>query len=269
MKRLLIDGDSIIYKAGFATEYKIYTLAKDGEYHDTRYVKELKSYLEDGWELISTDHLLEPPENANFLARRIVADMQMAAKTDNITMYLTAPGSTWRSELYPEYKANRTQPKPSHYHSIYEYLSVVFDAEDEPGLEADDLVCIKATQLTDHDIDFVIAHIDKDLDQIPGEHLNYNDYQTYHIDPFYADYYFYTQLLCGDRSDNIPGLRKIGPKTAEKILADCDTGLDMWNRVVAVYAEREPDVGIDEIIRRARLLKLLESRDYEWNPPKP
>jgi len=48
---------------------------------------------------------------------------------------------------------------------------------------------------------------------------------------------FYTQMLTGDRTDNIIGLKGIGPKKAEKILVDCKTEEEMYATVVKSYLE--------------------------------
>ncbi len=59
--------------------------------------------------------------------------------------------------------------------------------------------------------------IDKDLDMIRGWHYNFIKDKKYFIDDQQAIKHFYTQILTGDRVDNIIGLRGIGPKKAEKI----------------------------------------------------
>jgi 5'-3' exonuclease len=80
--------------------------------------------------------------------------------------------------------------------------------------------------------DTCIVSIDKDLDQIPGEHYHpgirrqqvfIREPKFYTITPEQGLYFFYYQLLIGDGSDNIKGAPGIGPKKADKILFDCKT----------------------------------------------
>ena len=114
------------------------------------------------------------------------------------------------------------------------------------GMEADDLVCIWAYEARDMEIPFVICGIDKDLKQIPGNHYNYNKKEHCFVDDDVANYNLMVQCLTGDNSDNIPGIRGIGPKKAEGILQ----GVPMarrWDRVRAAYRKHnsgKPDLSI-------------------------
>ena len=77
-------------------------------------------------------------------------------------------------------------------------------------------------------------HIDKDLDCIPGKHYNPRKEKFYDIDEDTADLLYWLQMLKGDPTDNLPGLPRIGPKKAEKMLA----GVPMErrkSRVIAAY----------------------------------
>ena len=75
--------------------------------------------------------------------------------------------------------------------------------------------------------------------------------------------FFYKQILTGDRADNIVGLYGIGPKKAEKILADCKTEQDFYLECLHQYGGEE-----DRVVENARLLWLRRYPEQLWEPPK-
>ena len=105
-------------------------------------------------------------------------------------------------------------------------------------MEADDVVSIWSYEAREAEQDFVIAHIDKDINQVPGNHYNYNSKKIYFVDDEVADMNFCTQLLIGDSGDDIPKVKRgFGIKTAQKALAETtydnrmDTVVDIWQRL--------------------------------------
>jgi DNA polymerase-1 len=128
------------------------------------------------------------------------------------------------------------------------------------GEEADDLIAIEAARLG---YDACVASIDKDMLQIPCWHFNIvrGDYTK--VTPDEGIKFFYTQILTGDRADNIVGLFKVGPKKAEKILDGATGEEDLWDRVVKAYDGDE-----DRVIENARLLWLRREEGEIWLPPK-
>ena len=101
-------------------------------------------------------------------------------------------------------------------------------------MEADDLVSIWAHESRNHDEQYVICGIDKDLLQIPGNHYNYGKDSWKFVDDDAAHYNLMLQCLIGDNSDNIPGIKGVGPKKAEKILKGVPRQRQ-WNRVKAAW----------------------------------
>lgn len=152
--------------------------------------------------------------------------------------------TNYRKVIYPEYKANRPQDKPKHYELIREYLmnhEAAIMCEDE---EADDVMGYSQTE------DTIICSIDKDLDQIPGRHFNFVKNKHYEITPEEGMAFFYSQLLTGDRVDNIPGLPKVGPAKAKKILGEWTNEQDAKTKTLAAYQEF---LGLDEEKARERI----------------
>lgn len=111
--------------------------------------------------------------------------------------------------------------------------------------------------------DTIIVTLDKDLDQTPGWHFNFVTKRRYYITPNEGMAFFYQQLLTGDRVDNIPGLPKVGPAKAKKILGEWTNEQDAKAKTLKAYQEF---LGLDEEKARERISligKLLWIRKKE------
>ena len=107
------------------------------------------------------------------------------------------------------YKGNREGlRKPHHLSACREYMKDYHQARSEKGLEADDLLGIYQTDQT------VICSLDKDLLQIVGWHYNWNKQEWIKINEDQGSINFWTQVIIGDKSDNILGLYGVGEKSA-------------------------------------------------------
>lgn len=138
-----------------------------------------------------------------------------------------------KSYKYQKYKGNRTE-KPDwiifwepiirkHLCEEYGFQIAV------PGLETDDVISALGWMVWENKIDKVfICSPDKDLKQVPGNHINYSKMgeggnpQTIHVTAREAQKNLCMQLLTGDSTDNISGIPGIGQVKAEKILGDED-----------------------------------------------
>ena len=99
--------------------------------------------------------------------------------------------------------------------------------------------------------------------QIPCSHYNPNKRTMTEMGEFEGLRFFYTQILTGDKADNIIGLYGIGPKKADKILADCTTEAGMYEECLRSYGGDEA-----RVIENARLLWLRRYDNQIWEPPK-
>ena len=219
----LIDSDSLIYKVGFTTQEESEKIA----------ISRMSFMLE---ELVFVE----------------------LSKYEEYQLFLSG-SQNYRTTIDPQYKANRKAEKPKHYDLLKQYMITAWGASVSEGNEADDEVCIAAYK----NPDAIISHLDKDLDQIPGKHYNYNKKEFYEIDEFTANLNFYTQILTGDRVDNVIGIAGIGPKKAAKLLADCKTEGDMYAACCEAYKGDS-----ERLIRNARLLYLQRKPNDDWEPPK-
>lgn len=133
------------------------------------------------------------------------------------------------------YKGNRDpHNKPVYYDEIREYLIGYQGAEVVDGMEADDALGI--AQWAAKDKSTCIVTSDKDLNCIPGWHYNWVKGETYYQTLADANKCFWTQVLTGDTTDNIQGIPKVGPKTAEKILAKTNgSWIEMYTAVAEEY----------------------------------
>ena len=86
------------------------------------------------------------------------------------------------------------------------------------GGEADDYAGIVAYDMIEQGQRPIIAHIDKDLDQLYGYHYNFNKKEVYFVEPEDGYRMLMKQCLMGDKTDNIQGLPKYGPVKVSKLL---------------------------------------------------
>jgi DNA polymerase-1 len=143
-----------------------------------------------------------------------------------------ARGKTFRHDLYGEYKANRPT-MPEELAAQVEPLHELVRAMGLPllqieGVEADDVIGTLATEATRLGLNTVISTGDKDMAQLVSDHVtlvntmsrttldNNSVKEKFGVEP--AQIIDYLALM-GDSSDNIPGIPKVGPKTAANWLA--------------------------------------------------
>ena len=157
-------------------------------------------------------------------------------KPTHMAMIFDAKGGTFRNEMYSEYKANRP-PMPDELRVQIEPLHKLITALGiplivTPGVEADDVIGTLAVRAAADNNDVLISTGDKDLAQLvtPSIHL-INTMNKALLDPegvmdkfsVRPDQIIDYLALMGDSSDNIPGIPKVGPKTAAKWLTQYDT----------------------------------------------
>ena len=168
----------------------------------------------------------------------------------------------WRKDLYPQYKAQRpelSEEKRKALAYAWQYMIDKWGGIKADGMEADDLVSIWAAEARTMETDYVVVGIDKDLLQIPGKHYNFVKKTHQEVAEEDAAFNLMLQCLTGDNSDNIPGIKGVGPVKARKILNGIPKDRQ-WNRVRATW--RAHRAGDPELSRR--LLTMLTSWDeYE------
>ena len=201
-----------------------------------------------------------------------------------LAVVFDAKGKTFRHDMYSEYKANRP-PMPEDLvqqiepiHQIITLMGIKLIMI--PGVEADDVIGTLAEQARQKQLDTVISTGDKDMTQLvcknvsvvntmSGELLNESGVlKKFGVEPKYITDYL---ALIGDKSDNVPGVEKVGPKTAvkwldefgdidgiksnaesiggkvgENLRASLET-LDLAHQLVKIKTDVELDLGIEDL----------------------
>lgn len=265
----LYDADSAIYKAGCADEQRWYDIldVSGSVISTTTYKKDALAIIEHR----STAVSCIPRKSAGLLTvamgnlKKLVKSVTAHPQCDSYSMYVGGEGN-FRLGIDPDYKSNRSSlSKPLHYDALLEYLVCKLGAIPCNGQEADDAVSIL------HCIDpegTVIVSIDKDLDNTPGLHYNPDKPEDgiYRVTPATAAFNYYTQLLTGDSTDGIVGIKGMGPVGASKILWDGMSTAELELEVFLQYDKRA--LGEAYFLQQARLLWIRQQEGELWEPIK-
>jgi DNA polymerase-1 len=178
----------------------------------------------------------DPASPATGAIRGMINMMERLRKdipADYAACVFDAKGPTFRDEIYPEYKQNRS-PMPDDLRSqiepIHELVRLMgWRVLDVPGVEADDVIGTLAAVGSSHGIEVIVSSGDKDLAQLVNQHITIIDtmngkrrdlagvQEEFGVPAsLMLDY----QILVGDTVDNVPGVQKVGPKTAAKLLLE-------------------------------------------------
>lgn len=238
----LIDGDIIVYRIGFAS--------------DTVSEKIALARVDD----FITDLVL----------------FQLGANYSDYHGYITSndpkfPNYRIEYAKTVPYKGNRTAAKPKHYQAIRDYLQSKFGFQCVVFQEADDTIGIQATKLwNEGNKPFIIATIDKDLDNIPGWHYNFVKKEKYFVTSHEARRNFWTQVIVGDVADNIKGVKGIGPVKAKKILETCNSDYQYYSMSISAFQSKENltyTESKERVIENCRLLWIRTKPNEIWEPP--
>jgi DNA polymerase-1 len=161
------------------------------------------------------------------MLRKLILDEQ----PDLLAVVFDPKGKTFRNDIYPAYKANRP-PMPDDLRMQIKPLHEIIKAQGLPlvivdHVEADDVIGTLARQGREHDYQVLISTGDKDMAQLVCDDITLiNTMNNVVMDEAMVKDKFQVRpdqiidylALMGDASDNIPGVPKVGPKTASKWL---------------------------------------------------
>jgi DNA polymerase-1 len=218
------------------------------------------------------------------MLRRLLADYDPS----HLAVVFDAKGKTFRDDLYSEYKAHRP-PMPDEMRQQLDAIRSLVKALgmpllEVPGVEADDVIGTLAQQGEKCGFDVTISTGDKDMAQLVNESVTMvNTMDGSRLDPEGVENKFGVApdqmidylTLVGDAVDNVPGVPKVGPKTAVKWLKeygtldeiieqadkiggkvgenlrDCLDRLPLSRQLVTIKCDVALDVGPDELSRTA------------------
>lgn len=199
--------------------------------------------------------------------------LQATGCTD-IEFYLTGKNN-FRNKVAVsrEYKAGRNS-KPTLYQAMRQWVEFKWNATTIHGMEADDQLAIRQTQEGDNS---VIVSRDKDLRMVKGWHYGYkcgsqSEFALRWIDEMgYLEMvksnvkgggmkFFFAQLLMGDKTDNIEGVKGIGAKKAYKLIDPLTTYQDMFDTCLEMYE------GLTVMLENADLLWMVTHLNDEDQP---
>ena len=205
----------------------------------------------------------------------------------HVAVVMDPPGKSFRHTMYPEYKANRP-PAPEDLKEQFPFIGPVTEAMGfktviADGFEADDLIATLARAGAEDGLDVVVVSADKDLTQLVEGRVKMFDsmkakwwteeavQEKFGVPPGQI-----RDLLAimGDSSDNVPGVRGIGPKGAARLLQQFGTLEEVLLRTDEVAAKKQRE-NLEEHREMALLSQDLVSLrfdapfDRDWNSYRP
>jgi DNA polymerase-1 len=173
------------------------------------------------------------PTHVIYIVLNMLSKLINDEQPDLIGVIFDAKGKTFRNDIYPEYKANRP-PMPDDLREQIEPLHELIKARGLPlicveGVEADDIIGTMSREATEQGYRVLISTGDKDMAQLVNANVNLINTMNNHfmdeagvVEKFQVrpDQIIDYLALMGDTSDNIPGVPKVGPKTAAKWIAE-------------------------------------------------
>ncbi|MDC3180588.1 DNA polymerase I [Gammaproteobacteria bacterium] len=169
------------------------------------------------------------PTGAVYGVLNMLKRLQLDYPQSKIIVVFDPKGGSFRNELYDAYKADRSampedlSPQIPYVHAVIQALGLPLLVI--PGYEADDVIASLAR--VRHGREVLISTLDKDLAQLVNEEVHLvNTMHNKYLDPQGVVDKFGVKpeqirdllALMGDRSDNVPGVPSVGPKTAAKWL---------------------------------------------------
>ncbi len=170
-------------------------------------------------------------------------------KPEKLAVVFDPPGGSFRSEIFPAYKANRKETPPEIIQSV-PYIKSLLTAMNIPvvevqNYEADDVIGTLAKKAEQHGLEVYMVTPDKDYAQLLSPNIymfkprkSEKDIQKFNIDSIEQEYGVKDALqiidllaLMGDSADNIPGAMGVGEVTAKKLIDEFETVENLYQNL--------------------------------------
>ena len=275
--KLQVDGDVVTFRAGFGAEHMEYDVTYEGgDPVVCRYKKDADAVVAQMAErgivaTIEPRRVVEPLAHALHNVGTILTNtIEMCGSTKkDTTVWLSGPSEeNFRKQLatIKPYKGNRKDAwRPSYEAEIKDYIVRKWNGVVTKGQEADDAMGIAQCALP-FGTSCIVTN-DKDLDMIPGLHYNFVKDEKYVVDDATAAWLFWSQMLKGDTTDNIPGVPGIGEKKAyDELVEVWDDEPAMRERVWALYVQGYGWAAYPALVENGRLLWIRRKEGELWVP---
>src|ERR1700677_1048591 len=204
---------------------------------------------------------------------KLLRDMKPEDKPTHLAVVFDLSEKTFRTEMYPEYKAHRPEP-PDDLRPQFGLIREAVHAFDLPcleqkGFEADDLIATYVRQACEAGATATIVSSDKDLMQLVNDRVVMFDtmkdkkigraevIEKFGVPP---EKVIEVQALIGDSTDNVPGVPGIGVKTAAQLIGEYGDLETLLQRAPEIKQEKRRQSLIDNA-EKARLSKKLVTLD--------
>ncbi|MDD5354002.1 MAG: DNA polymerase I [bacterium] len=212
--------------------------------------------------------------NAVYGFTRMLLKIIKREQPDYLAVCFDSPQPTFRHKAFEQYKATRKETPeelktqiPMVQEMVEAFKIPVFRM---PGYEADDLIATIARQAEKQDVDVIVISGDKDILQLVGEHIKvlsepkgilFSEKEVEEKFGFSADKIKDYLGLCGDSSDNIPGVPGIGEKTALQLVKEYGTIENMYKNLdkMPVKVKNKMEQGRELAFKSKELVTLVEN----------
>lgn len=222
------------------------------------------------------------PVNAIYGFLSMTVKLMREIRPDYMAFCFDRPEPSFRKEIDPRYKANRTEmpedlvPQIPYIRTLSETLGI--PCLDRPGFEADDIIGTLTHVGREHGLEVVIVSGDKDFAQLVRPFVSMYDtmrdvrydengvIEKWGVEPRKIIDYL---SIVGDSSDNVPGVAGIGLKGAQKLLAEFDSLEEIYenlDRVSSASLKKKLEAGREEAFLSKKLVTIVCDMPLETAP---
>jgi 5'-3' exonuclease len=180
-------------------------------------------------------------------------------EAESATIFMKGENN-FRYDADPNYKGHRKDtiaPEiKERIEKLYAYMADFCVVSDDG--EADDYCAILAHEAEQQGMTYIVSHIDKDLNCIPGWHHNFRTNEIYYVKPEEGYAFLMQQLISGDGTDGIKGIKGLGPVKAGKIVNAVPV-YRMWDEVINTWTKQGGDNWKNEFVKCANCIYLRTS----------